>query len=529
MSITSVSYLLFLFGLLIAYYLVPKKAQWIVLLLASLAFYLLSSLRGILFVLVTASTIYGAARWMDALSGRQKDYLQKNKQTLSKDEKASYKEGVRRRRRAILVCTLVLNFGILCAFKYMNFLLEQAEGLARLFSGSASVGRVNWVAPLGISFYTFQATGYLVDVYWGNCAAEKNWFRNLLFVSFFPQVTQGPISDHEALCGELFREHSFRYENYAKGGQRLLWGLAKKMVLANMLSTCVRDVFANYSSYSGLSVLIGAFCYSVQIYADFSGYMDIMCGSCQMLDIRLTENFERPYFSKSIAEYWRRWHISLGVWFKKYIYYPLAVAKWNRKLGSRCQKRLGKHFGRTLPATIALIVVWLTTGLWHGANWAYIAWGGVNGLFIIFSLWMEPVYDRCKKGLRVKESSFGWRAFQVIRTFFLVTLIKVLPEVGSLKDGFGLVARIFTRPWLPDSARSIAPFFRSHYNTVNILLCTAVLFVSSLLQRKQPLRTRFEKVPIVLRVILLAMLLVYIIFAGIPATVGAGGFLYEQF
>ena len=153
----------------------------------------------------------------------------------------------------------------------------------------------------------------------------------------------------------------------------------------------------------------------------------------------------------------------------------------------------------------------------------------MNGLFIIFSLWMEPVYDRCRKGLHVKETSFGWRAFQVIRTFFLVTLIKVLPEVGSLQDGFGLVARIFSRPWLPDTAQKITPFFRSTFNTVNILICTAVLFVSSLLQRKKPLRTRFARVPIVLRVILLAMLLVYIIFAGIPATVGAGGFLYEQF
>ena len=529
MSITSVSYLLFLFGLLLVYYLVPKKAQWVVLLLASLTFYLLSSLRGIFFVLVTASTIYGAARWLDALSARQKAYLQANKQTLSKEEKAAYKEGVKRRRRAILICTLVLNFGILCAFKYINFLLEQAESLVRLFSVRASVGRVNWIAPLGVSFYTFQATGYLVDVYWGNCAAEKNWLKNLLFVSFFPQVTQGPISDHEALCGELFRPHDFRYENYARGFQRLVWGLAKKMVLANMLSPCVRDVFANYAHYSGLSVLIGAFCYSVQIYADFSGYMDIMCGSCQMLDIRLTENFERPYFSKSIAEYWRRWHISLGAWFKKYIYYPLAVAKWNRKLGSRCQKRLGKHFARTLPATIALVVVWLTTGLWHGANWAYIAWGGVNGLFIIFSLWMEPVFDRWKQGLHVREASFGWRAFQVIRTFFLVTLIKVLPEVGSLRDGFGLVGRIFARPWLPDSFRRLTPFFSSAFNTTNIVICTAMFFLSSLLQRKKPLRDRFARLPLAARLVLLAILFLYVILAGVPATVGAGGFLYEQF
>ena len=314
----------------------------------------------------------------------------------------------------------------------------------------------------------------------------------------------------------------------------MIWGFAKKMVLANLLTPYVQNTFENYSQYAGVAVFIGALCYSVQIYADFSGYMDIMCGACEILGIRLMENFNRPYFSKSIAEYWRRWHISLGTWFKKYIYYPLAVSKWNRKLGNTAQKRLGKHFGQTLPASIALVAVWLATGLWHGASWAYIAWGGVNGLFIILSLWMEPVYEKCRTGLHVKEDSGLWRAFQVLRTFILVTFIKVLPEVGTLSDGVGLLKRIFTNFTIPTSLQQLLPFadivsVEGLIKLGTILLCIVLLFVSSLLQRKMPIRNYFNKIPLVIRILLLCLLTVLILYLGIQATWGKEAFMYENF
>ena len=257
--------------------------------------------------------------------------------------------------------------------------------------------------------------------------------------------------------------------------------------------------------------------------------MDIMCGACEMLGIRLTENFDRPYFSKSIAEYWRRWHISLGTWFKKYVYYPIAVAKWNRKLGSSSQKKLGKHFGQTMPATIALVAVWLITGLWHGASWGYIAWGGVNGLFIIFSLWMEPVYAKCKNLLHIRENKWLWRAFQTLRTFLLVSFIKVLPEVGSLSDGLGLIRHIFTDFTIPRSFSQLLPFIGITYNFAVVVFCTLLIFVSSLLQRRKPIRDYFSKIPIWLRIVLLALLFVFTVIFGVPATKSAGGFMYAQF
>ena len=529
MTITSVSFLLFVFALLLVYYLLPKKTQWVTLLAASIVFYLLCSPKGIVFVLLTATTIYFATRWMDQIAARQKVYLKENKQSLSKEERTALKTKTRSKRKAILICTLLINVAVLCVFKYANFALEQVNRLLSLFGRSDSIAAVSWIAPLGISFYTFQATGYLIDVYWENCPAEKNYFKTLLFVSFFPQITQGPISDFTQLTGELFKEHRFTYTNYSRGFQRMLWGFMKKMVVANVLAPCVKDVFANYAVYSGVTVFLGALCYSVQIYADFSGYMDIMCGLCEMLDIRLRENFERPYFSKSIAEYWRRWHISLGEWFRKYLYYPIAVAKWNRSLGSAAQKKLGKHFGRTLPATIALIVVWFTTGLWHGASWSYIAWGGLNGLFIILSLWMEPLWDKSKSALRIDESQWLWRAFQTIRTFLLVTLIKVLPEVGTLSDGLGLIKRIFTARGIPRSLSALLPFITVKSSFAVMLLCVGLIFISSLLQRKKPIRDYFAKVPTALRIVLLALIAMLIILFGIPATKSSEGFMYAQF
>ncbi len=528
MSITSFSFVLFCFLLIALYYAVPGKLQWTVLLLASAVFYLVTSPGGAVYVLVTALSVYLAVRRLDALSRERKATLKERHGSFSREEKARYKEQMQKRRRRVLIAALLLNFGLLCYFKYFHFFLAQMSALSLLFGGRGIPDSFTILAPLGISFYTFQSTGYLIDVYWENAEPERHFGKHLLFVSFFPQITQGPISDFGQLSPQLFAAHRFDFEQYKRGMQRMLWGFLKKMVLANMLAPWVKDVFANYPHYSGLTALIGALMYSVQIYADFSGYMDIMCGLCQTLGITLAENFERPYFSKSIAEYWRRWHITLGAWFKKYIYYPIAVARWNRTLAKRSQTRLGRHFGQTLSASIALVVVWLATGLWHGASWTYIAWGGVNGLFIILSLWMEPVYDRWKAALRIREDAWLWRAFQVLRTFLLVTFIKVLPEVGTLEQGLGLWARILTNRELPRSLWALLPFVDKAYNLAVVLLCTLLLFVCSLLQRKKPVRDRFNALPAWLRIPALAAVLIVILIFGVRAS-AEGGFLYAQF
>ncbi len=534
MSITSLTFIIFIAITLLLYYVVPKKAQWILLLVASAFFYLSYGFKSAIYVLFTATTIYFATLLMQKISLNKKEFLKENKEKLTKEEKSKAKNRIKRIRFSIMLITLLLNIGLLCFFKYFHFALEQYNAVAGWFNGCLITDTFKFLVPLGISFYTFQSIGYLVDVYWEYYEPEKNYFKVLLFVSFFPQMTQGPISDFKELTGELFTEHKFSAKNFTWGFQRMLWGFTKKMLIACILSTYVNDVFANYGNYTGIATLIGAFMYSVQIYADFSGYMDIMCGLCEMMGIKLTENFDRPYFSKSIAEYWRRWHISLGTWFKKYIYYPIGMSSGCRKIAKNTKDKLGKHFADSMPATIALLVTWLATGLWHGASWGYIAWGLVNGLFIILSVWLEPVYIATKQKLKINEEKWLWRAFQTLRTFILITFIKVLPEVGTLSDGFGLWKRIFTNHDIPHGISQLVPLLTPSLNfeTISFLLAvlfTVLLFVSSLLQRKKPIREYFNALPLVLRVIIISVLIIIIISFGVRATWGAEGFLYANF
>lgn len=533
MNIMSLEFVLFLFVVFIGYYSVPRKYQYIILLIASSVFYLSFSFMSGIFILLTSLSVYFSTRALQRLTEEQACYLKENKISLSRDEKRLYKRRIQTIRKRIMLLSLLFCVACLSVFKYSHFILEQVNSIISMLGYPEIEDKFHFLVPLGISFYTFQAVGYLLDVYWENVQAEKNYFKVLLFISFFPQIIQGPISEYEKLSKELFTSHQLSYENYAWGGQRMVCGFFKKMVIANTFGQYVTSVFQNYSLYSGPATLIGAFCYSIQIYADFSGYMDIMCGFCQMLGIHLTENFDRPYFSKSVAEYWRRWHISLGAWFKRYIYFPIATSTWSRSL-SRATLRFGKHFSSMLPATIALVVTWLATGIWHGASWAYITWGLLNGLFIIVGLWLEPVYASATRLLRIPQNSCMWQMFRIIRTFILVTFIKVLPEVGTLTDGIGLWSNIFTSKVPILSISDILPFIDLESATAVSSLtvaCIGVLFmlVFSIIQYREPVRKYFNALPGIIRLVLLNFVIILTIIFGVPTTWNGGGFMYANF
>ena len=533
MSITSLSFIFFIFIIFSLYYILPHKYQWVLLLFSSIIFYLSNGCEGFLFVLITSLTIYVSTNRMDFLS-KEQNKLKTSKENYSKEELKKHKKIIKNKRNMWMIASLIINVGLLCFFKYFHFALEQVNALLNMFDQNVIDDTFEFIVPLGISFYTFQSLGYLLNVYWEKIDVEKNYFRLLLFISFFPQITQGPISEYNQLSSQLFANHNFEYKNYSWGCQRLVWGYFKKMVIANQLGKYVKIVFQNYSTYTGVSALIGAFLYSIQIYADFSGYMDIMCGFCETLGIKLTENFNRPYFSKSVAEYWRRWHISLGAWFKNYIYYPIGMSKWNRKLAKITRKRFGKHFANTFPATIALLVVWTVTGLWHGANWSYIVWGIVNGLFIIFDMWMQPIYERLRNIFKIDNKNFAWKLFRVCRTFLLVTLIKILPEVGTLKDGLGLCKQIIFNHNLPSSIQELFPYLDMTNNLpkLNFLIVVLGIFIMllfSVVQRKKPVREYYNSLPFFFRILIISIAIIFILSFGVRSSWEFGGFMYENF
>jgi D-alanyl-lipoteichoic acid acyltransferase DltB (MBOAT superfamily) len=291
--------------------------------------------------------------------------------------------------------------------------------------------------PLGISFYTFQSAGYILDVYRGKVRAERNPFRLALFVSFFPQLIQGPISRYNDLAQTLYDPFRFSAGNLSQGVQRIIWGLFKKLVIADRMIAAVALMSAETDLYTGGYAALNILLYTVVLYADFSGGIDIAIGIAKLFGVRVTENFNKPFYAVSVAEFWRRWHITMGSWFRDYLFYPLSVSKPMRRFSKFSRSALGGGFGKRLPVHIATAVTWFATGLWHGASPNFIAWGLANGAVIILSQELEPLYKRLGKAPR---------RLAAVRTFLLMSAIRSFDIYGGVGVTFTMVFSVF-KPW----------------------------------------------------------------------------------
>ena len=311
MSFTTVAFFVFLLAGIVVYYVLPKNVQWIWLLILSYIYYFTFSIKASLFMVFATVTIYFGGIWLQNIQNTGDRYLKDNKETLSREDKKAYKESLRRKKRWVLFLILLLDFGMLAVVKYSNFAIENINSVLGLI-GKEPIGLLGMGLPLGISFFTFQSVSYAIDVYQGKYECEKNIFKMGLFVSFFPQLLQGPIGRYDRLGKQLYSGHSFNLKNVEYGLQRIGWGLFKKVVIADRAAVLVLNVFNNYEAYSGFHYIMAVLMYSVDLYMDFSGGIDIVIGAAQMFGITMDENFRQPYFSKSIGEFWRRWHITLG-------------------------------------------------------------------------------------------------------------------------------------------------------------------------------------------------------------------------
>lgn len=530
MLFTTYQFALFLFVLFISYYLVKKKYQWILLLIGSYFFYAFAGVEYLFYFATTTISTYFISQRIKEVKAKQKEYLKVNKATLSKEEKKEYKKVMKAKQWHYLLACLLFNFGILGIVKYTDFMISNVNSVLTLFNGEP-LGFMNFALPMGISFYTFQSMGYIIDVYRGTCDVEDNIFKLGLFISFFPQVIQGPISRFNDLSKTLYKEHEFDLKQISFGLQRILWGFFKKLVIADRILVAVTTLIKDPATYDGIYVFIGMIFYAINLYADFTGGIDITIGIAQVFGIELKENFERPFFSKDIAEYWRRWHITMGTWFKDYIFYPLSVNQKMLTFSNWSRKTFKGGLGKRIPVYASSFIVWFATGIWHGASWNFIVWGLLNAVVICVSEEFKPFYEWFHSKFNVKGKTW-FTIFQMVRTNLLMCSLRTLDCYRNVPLTFAMYMSMFTKWNLPELfTGTLMNLGLSMIDYIIIFVGVLLMFSVSLLQTKVgSVREMIDKKPVIFKFLVYYVLIFAIVLLG-AYSVGydASQFIYNQF
>ena len=470
-------FIFFVFALVLLYYVLPQKIRWTVLLCGSILFYSIAGIHPLITILLTALITYLAAMLIESTDKKE-----------------------RRIRRFFLSAAALSLLAVLVFVKCYS-----------LFEW-----KFNYVVPLGISYYTFSAIGYLADIYWGKDTAERNFFKLALFLLFFPKILQGPIARHRNLGRQLVVGHAFDYREFCFGIQLAVWGYFKKMVIADRISIFTDTVFSNCNSFGGAIVVFSTVLSAVQLYCDFSGCIDIAAGVSQMFGIQLEKNFDHPFFSHTVSEFWRRWHITLGTWFRDYVYMPFVVSPRLIRLSGKVRKRFGKRPGKAVMTIIPLAVVWILTGLWHGTGSNYIVWGAYWGILIILSTVFAPEIKKAATFFHIDTDSYFWKCIQVARTFLLFCVGRLITIPGDLAVTGQLFKSIFTDPQLwqlfDDTLYAQGLEWKEF---ILMLMMTGVLWFVSLQQRKGSLREKIAGWNLFVRCFFYASAVIFILIFGI--------------
>ena len=432
---------LFLPIVIIVYNIMPKKIKPAILLLASFVFFFMISKFLIAFLLLSILSVYLGTRWMSKVDRKRDEVLE----STEKEQKKEIKNKYRRRKKLILILVILFNITFLFAFKYLKFFTLNTNFLLNCMHVGWRIKVFKFMAPIGISYYTLQAISYIVDVYQEKVEADKNIIRVSLYLSFFPQIMEGPIARYSQTAHALYERVRVNFQNFCFGYQRILYGLFKKFVIADRLNVVVGKIFSNYQNYDGITIFMGIAFYTLLLYMEFSGTMDVVIGSGEIFNVKIPENFRQPFFAKNISEFWTRWHISLGAWFKDYIFYPVSLSKPMKKLTMRARKGLGNHLGALISGAIALFAVWFLNGLWHGAGWTFLFYGLYQFTLILSGNIAEPfIKDLCTK-LKINRQNIAYRIFQSVKMTFFVFIGELFFRAPTLEVGFGMLKMMFTK------------------------------------------------------------------------------------
>ncbi|MBD5133219.1 MAG: MBOAT family protein [Clostridiales bacterium] len=527
MALTSFEFLLFISAVFLGYFIFPKKYRWVWLLLTSIYFYLSASVICVSFLLLSITSSYLFGVYCNQLTAKRESFYEEE---TDKELCKAYKKQLEQKRKRAAAAVILFNLAILGVLKYAGFVFENISRIVRLFIPVFGLPGLELVLPLGISFYTFMAIGYCIDVYREVIEGEKNPFKLALFLSFFPHIIQGPIDRYDELAFQLYEGHSFDYDRVTQGLYRMLWGFFEKLVVADRLAILVNTVIDNSNSYSGLYLVIAIFCYAVQIYADFAGYMDIALGAAKIIGISPAENFDVPYFAATIPEFWRRWHMTLGSWFRDYLFYPILRSSFCKKITKGLQGKVDKSTIGTITTCLALCVVWFTTGLWHGASWHYIAWGVYYGVLIILSTVTKPFTKRISKMLRINRDTNRWKLYCIAKTFLLVLLGYIFFRAKSLICAISIIFRIATK-FAPAFNAPNTDFGLDCQDMVVAVAGILVLFIADMLKyHKVDILKLFRWLPLAIRwLILYGTIAVILLFGIYGPEYDPSSFIYFQF
>lgn len=527
MSIVSAEFLLFTVALTLFYFIVPKRFQWLIVLIGNLVFYAYAGIKYFLYVLLISGITYLMALKLEAVSEEGTKLVSV---TDTPEAKKAIKAEILKKKKYFCGIAIVIAMGIWVVLKYGNFFIDNYNALAGEIRVACTVNHISWVLPLGMSFYTFDAVGYLVDIYRGKYKSEKNYAKYLAFVSYFPHIIQGPFSRFDHLGKSICEEHSFSYDRMSAGCARILWGLFKKIVVADQIGIAVNAIFEGYEIYTGIYMMFAMCAYGIQLYADFSGYMDIMCGISCILGIELAENFRCPYFAKTVDEFWRKWHITLGTWFKDYVFYPVSMGKIGQKLGKSARKKWGPKMGKLVPGYFALIFVWTATGLWHGANWTYLVWGYLNLVVIVSTMQLTDFYEKLKKILHIDSDSILWSVFCIVRTFLLVCFFRFFSAAPDISTAMAML-RATGQSMHFEVIKNPTMLFVNvgYYETWFVVVGTLIVIFVDLLEEINVWEKIKTHCPMLIRNMVYALMVFAVAMSMYNGTNILGGFMYANF